>query len=62
MNVLWGQAQQLELLAAGINGIGAAGASIIGFAKSGGRSRVKAELDALPGLASPETLVAPPLQ
>lgn len=36
ITVLWVQAHQLELLAAGITGIGigAAGASIIGFAKS----------------------------
>jgi hypothetical protein len=51
VTVLWVQAHQLDLLAAGITGIGvgAAGATLIGFAKSAVMGRAKAALDAFLG-------------
>ena len=51
VSVLWVQAHQLDLLAAGITGIGigAAGATLIGFAKSTVMGRAKAALDAFLG-------------
>jgi len=54
VSVLWVQAHQLDLLAAGITGIGigAAGASIIGFAKSAVMGRAKAAIDAFLGNGS----------
>lgn len=52
--VLWVQAHQLDLLAAGVTGIGigAAGASVIGFAKSAVIGRAKAALDAFMGTSN----------
>ncbi len=49
--VLWVQAQSLELLAAGITGIGigSLGAGIIGIAKSAVGGRFKAAIDAFMG-------------
>lgn len=49
--VLWVQAHSLDLLPAGITGIGvgAAGASVIGFAKSALVGRAKAAFDAFLG-------------
>ncbi|MGJ0236996.1 hypothetical protein ACQEPB_00545 [Novosphingobium fluoreni] len=54
VSVLWVQAHQLDLLKAGITGIGvgATGAGIIGFAKSAVMGRVKAGIDAFLGTSS----------
>jgi hypothetical protein len=54
VSVLWVQAHQLELLAAGITGIGvgAAGAGVIGFAKSAVMGRAKAAVDAFMGTST----------
>jgi hypothetical protein len=53
VTVLWVQSHQLELLPAGITGIGigSAGAGLIGFAKSAVMGRAKAALDAFLGTA-----------
>ena len=62
VTVLWVQDQQLELLAAGITGIGigALGAGIIGIAKGIVGGRIKAALDAFLGTsAKPEKKPAP---
>lgn len=50
---LWVQAQELELLAAGITGIGVGslGAGVIGIAKSAVGGRFKAAIDAFMGTA-----------
>lgn len=54
VTVLWVQAHQLQLLAAGITGIGvgAAGAGVIGLAKSAAMGRAKAAIDAFLGARS----------
>lgn len=54
VTVLWVQAHQLDLLAAGITGIGvgAAGAGVIGFAKSAVMGRAKAAIDAFMGTST----------
>lgn len=51
---LWVQAQELELLAAGITGIGVGslGAGVIGIAKSAVGGRFKAAIDAFMGTTS----------
>ena len=55
VSILWVQAQGLELLAAGITGIGigSLGAGIIGIAKGKIGGRVKAALDVLLGADTP---------
>ena len=52
--ILWVQDQQLELLAAGITGIGVGslGAGIIGIAKGAVGGRVRAAIDAFFGMKS----------